>query len=170
GGAPLVPAWPGLLTWLLVRRQRPSPWRVAALATLTLTWLLTLALRQPQGGGALGETILGLLDAGFGRNSGLALVSVAASASVVNLIGLERIMGWVAAVRLPHYALRVPRSPRVRTMRLPMGGSSSSSAEPVILGPRPLAEPPLARPIEPPPRAALRQPRPTEQTLWRRPD
>src|SRR5207247_2055523 len=109
--------------------------------------------------------------AGFGRNSGLALVSVAASASVVNLVGLERILGWVAAVRLPHYALRVPRSPRVRTMRLPIRGPSSPSAsEPVILGPRPLAEPPMARPIEPLPRAALRPPRPTEHALWRRPD
>src|SRR5207245_6418841 len=58
----------------------------------------------------------------------------------------------------------------VRTVRLPMGGSSSSSSEPVILGPRPLAEPPPARSIEPPPRAALRQPRPTEHALWRRPD
>ena len=53
GGAPLVPAWTGWLTWLLVRRQRPSPWRVAALAALTLTWILSLALRQPQGGGGL---------------------------------------------------------------------------------------------------------------------
>jgi S-DNA-T family DNA segregation ATPase FtsK/SpoIIIE len=170
GGAPLVPAWTAWLTWLLVRRHRPSAWRIAALGALTLTWLLTLALRQPQGGGALGETILGLLDTGFGRNSSLALVSLAASASVVNLVGLERILGWVAAVRLPHYALRVPRSPRVRAMRLPMGESSSSSSEPVILGPRPLPEPPGARPIEPPARAAMRPARQTEHTLWRRPD
>ena len=138
GGAPLVPAWTGWLTWLLVRRQRPSAWRVVALVTLTLTWLLTLALRQPQGGGAIGETILSLLDAGFGRTSGLALVSVAASASVVNLVGIERILGWVAAVRLPHYALRVPRgalrSARARGVHLPTGAAS----EPVILGPRPL--------------------------------
>jgi S-DNA-T family DNA segregation ATPase FtsK/SpoIIIE len=173
GAAPLVPAWTGGLTWLLVRRQRPSPWRAAALATLTLTWILSLALRQPQGGGALGETILGLVDAGFGRNSGLAIVSVAASASVVNLVGLERILGWVAAVRLPHYALPVPRGPRIRAMRLPMGdfSSSASTSEPVILGPRSLSEPPPpAGPIVPPSRAAVRPTRPTEHTLWKRPD
>ena len=171
GGVPLVPAWTGWLTWLLVRRQRPSPWRVAALATLTLTWLLTLALRQPRGGGALGETVLGLLDSGFGRNSGLALVSVAASASVVNLVGLGRILGWVAAVRLPHHALHVPRAPRIRAVRLPMGALSSSSSEPVILGPRPLLlETPVGRSIEPPSRTAARPVRPTEHTQWRRPD
>jgi S-DNA-T family DNA segregation ATPase FtsK/SpoIIIE len=169
GGAPLVPAWTGWLIWLLVRRQRPSPWRVAALAALTLTWLLSLALRQPQGGGALGETILGLLDAGFGRNSGLALVSVAASASLVNLVGLERILGWVAAVRLPRYVLPVRRGPRVRGVRLAID-EHSSALEPVILGPRPLPEAPAVRPIEPPARAALRAARPTEHTLWRRPD
>jgi predicted ATPase len=170
GGASLVPAWTGWLTWLLVRRQRASPWRVAALATLTLTWLLTLALRQPQGGGSTGETILGLLDAGFGRTSGLALVSVAASASVVNLVGLERILGWVAAVRLPRYALHVPRAalrvPRPRVVHLPMGESS----EPVILGPRQLPEAPAVRPIEPLARTTVRVSRPAEHTQWRRPD
>jgi S-DNA-T family DNA segregation ATPase FtsK/SpoIIIE len=169
GGAPVVPAWTGWLTWLLVRRERPSPWRVAALAGLTLTWLLTLALRQPQGGGALGETLLGLLDAGFGRSGGLALVSVAASASVVNLVGLERILGWVAAIHLPRYALHVPRGalrvPRPRGVHPPMGDPS----EPVILGPRP-AEAPVARAVEPPARSAQRSPRPAEHTLWKRPE
>src|SRR5207248_590099 len=118
------------------------------------------------------ETMLSLLDAGFGRNSGLAIVSVAASASVVNLVGLERILGWVAAVRLPHYALSVPRTARIRAMRLPMSdfSSSSSSSEPVILGPRSLPEPSPARPIETPTRATTRPTRPTEYTLWKRPD
>jgi S-DNA-T family DNA segregation ATPase FtsK/SpoIIIE len=167
-GAPLVPAWTGWLTWLLVRRQRPSPWRVAALAELSMTWLLTLALRQPQGGGMLGETILDLLDAGFGRSGGLALASVAASASAVNLVGLERILGWVASVPLPRYELRVPRGAlRVRP-RMPH--LSLTESEPVILGPRSLPEAPVARPVEPPAPTTPRVPRPADHTVWRRPD
>ena len=101
-----MPAWSAWLTWMLARRRRPSVWRVTALAALSATWLLMLALRQAQGGGALGETILGLLDAGFGRSGGLAIVSIAAAAATVSLVGLERILGWLA----PLAALRVPPS------------------------------------------------------------
>src|SRR5207237_5345566 len=96
GGAPLVPAGTGWATWSLARRRRPSAQRAVALGVLSATWLLALALRQPEGGGTLGETLLNLLDAGFGRNGGLALVSVAAAAATVSLVGLERILGWVA--------------------------------------------------------------------------
>lgn len=170
GGAPLVPAWTGWWTWLLVRRQRPSPWRVAALVALTLTWLLTLALRQSQGGGAVGETILGLLDAGFGRSTGLALASVAAAAAVVNLVGLELILGWVAAVQLPHFPWRMPRGslriPRPPGVHLPM----DSPSEPVILGPRSLQEATVVRPTESPAPKAQPPPRPADQTPWQRPD
>ncbi|MCA1644960.1 MAG: hypothetical protein LC797_05625, partial [Chloroflexi bacterium] len=143
---------------------------VAALAALTLTWLLSLALRQPLGGGELGETLLGLLDAGFGRSGGLALASVAAAASVVNLVGLERILGWLAAVPLPRFAVRVPstaiRVSRPHLPQLPLGDSS----EPVILGPRPPPEAAVARPIEQPVRTATRPPRPADLTVWQRPD
>src|SRR5207302_7475414 len=89
-GAPLVPAWSGWSSWLLARRERPRVPRVAALLVLSATWLLTLALRQPLAGGIAGDALLDLLDAGFGRNAGLALVSIAAAAALVNLVGLER--------------------------------------------------------------------------------
>src|SRR5207302_3495117 len=136
GGAPLVPAWTGWATWSLARRRRPSGQRATALAVLSATWLLALALRQPEGGGTLGETLLNLLDAGFGRNGGLALVSVAAAAAAVSLVGLERIFGWVAlaAVHMRGSALRVPRRPRFSRR------SSMALGEPVILGPPALPE------------------------------
>src|SRR5260370_14914191 len=144
GGAPLVPAWTGWMTWALARRRRPSGQRAIALGVLSATWLLALALRQPEGGGTLGETLLNLLDAGFGRNSGLALVSVAAAASAVSLVGLERILGWVAlaAGRLPRSALRVPQRPRFSRR------SSTALGEPVILGPPSLPEVLSARPSQ----------------------
>ncbi|MGI9149259.1 MAG: DNA translocase FtsK [Chloroflexota bacterium] len=132
-GAPLVPAWSGWLTWMLVRHRRTSIWRVTALAVLSATWLLTLALRQPLGGGALGETILGLLEAGFGRSGSLAVVSIAAAAAAVSLVGLERILGWLsplAGLRLPRSAFRagMPQPPGLRPR-------SPGPDEPVILGP-----------------------------------
>jgi hypothetical protein len=134
GGAPLVPAWSAWLTWMFVcRRRRPSVWRITALALLSATWLLMLALRQAQGGGALGETILGLLDAGFGRSGGLAIVSIAAAAAAVSLVGLERILRWLA----PLAALRVP--PSVFGIALPQRSRlrlrAPAAQEPVILGP-----------------------------------
>src|SRR5205823_12687276 len=95
-GAPLVPAWSGWSSWLLARRERPPLPRVAALLVLSATWLLALALRQPLAGGIAGDTLLDLLDAGFGRRAGLALVSIATAAAVVNLVGLERILAWVS--------------------------------------------------------------------------
>jgi S-DNA-T family DNA segregation ATPase FtsK/SpoIIIE len=147
-GAPLVPAWSGWLAWLLARRRRPSAWRVAALAVLSGTWLLALALRQPDAGGLLGEAIVGLLEAGFGRTAGLALVSIAAAASVVNLVGLERILRGVAVLgtfRVPRSAFRVPLP---RRPRLHLGSATLPTEEPVILGPASLAEIAAARDAE----------------------
>jgi hypothetical protein len=165
-GAPLVPLWTIWIAWLLVRGGRPSPWRVLALATLSVTWLLALALREPDGGGFVGEKLLEGLDAGFGRRAGLALASVAAAAALVNLVGLERMLTWLSPLgdvdwqRLPRQLgqrIRVPSefsipglSPRRRRSRPPgtniefedweanrMGGASG---EPVILGPSSLAD------------------------------
>jgi S-DNA-T family DNA segregation ATPase FtsK/SpoIIIE len=176
GGAPLVPAWTGWLTWALARRRRPSGQRATALAVLSATWLLALALRQPEGGGTLGETLLGLVDAGFGRNGGLALLSVAASAAAVSLVGLERILTLVAlaALHFPRSALHVPQRPRLPRR------SSVALGEPVILGPPSLPEVSTARP----PQAAEHPSRHTERiehadrasrnperaTPWKRPD
>ncbi|HEX8967392.1 MAG TPA: DNA translocase FtsK [Chloroflexota bacterium] len=152
-GAPLVVAWFAWSTWLLARGERPPAWRVVAFVVLSATWLLALALRQPGGGGLLGDTLLHLLDVGFGRNAGLALTSIAASAAVVHLVGLERILGWVesgwrlssqARLRVPRSAFRV-RGPRPRSLRLP----ESVLAEPVILGPPGVAESPPPRPVAP---------------------
>jgi DNA segregation ATPase FtsK/SpoIIIE, S-DNA-T family len=174
-GAVLVPAWSGWLTWLLARGVRPSLWRVAALAALSLTWLLALALRQPQGGGLLGEALLGMLDAGFGRTAGLALVSVGAAAATVNLVGLERILtglGFLVKVTVLRSAFRVPRSRRIH-LPVPLGSGSraASRSEPVILGPALPAVAPMPARVEPMPRHLERPTRtPERETPWKRPD
>lgn len=184
GGAPLVPAWTGWLTWMLLRSRRPPVWRVIALAVLSATLLLTLALRQLQGGGALGETILNLLDAGFGRSGGLAVASIAAAAAVVSLVGLERILGWLsplaAALRVAASALHV-RLPQPGQL-LPHPPSSDKPApasdEPIILGPSSVQSPPPSTPARPPQSAEPAAPnadRPpevrsnVERTPWKRP-
>jgi S-DNA-T family DNA segregation ATPase FtsK/SpoIIIE len=139
-GAPLVPLWAAGAAWCLVRRQRPAYLRIAALGVLSLTWLVALALREPHAGGVVGETLLALLDMGFGRSAGLALVSILGAAALVNLVGLDRILTWSqhayqftsSAWRarrraLPsHRAFRVPRAPNA---------AAPSGDEPVILGP-----------------------------------
>ena len=179
-GAPLVPAWSAWLTWLLARRERPSLLRVFSLLVLTATWLLALALRQPSAGGLFGDRLLELLVAGFGHATGLALVSIAAAAAVVNLLGLDRILSALHAVwRLGHAVWRArPRSLPARPLRVrhPHGGFASSPAElePVILGPALDS----ARAKTAPERHAdtSRAPRPLVDaatrgaTAWRRPD
>ena len=140
-GAPLVPLWCAWAAWLLVRRRRPRLLRALALVVLSATWLLALALRDSHAGGVAGDTLLNLLDAGFGRSAGLALVSIAAAASLVELIGLERILlaletvwrlavsGWRSRPRsLP---LRQRRARRAFTGTV----TSPDDVEPVILGP-----------------------------------
>ncbi|HEY2594663.1 MAG TPA: DNA translocase FtsK [Chloroflexota bacterium] len=191
-GAPLVPAWAAGAAWCLARGRRPSYLRIAALAVLSLTWLLALALRAPQAGGVTGETLLGLLDSGFGRRAGLALVSILGAAALVNLVGLDRILTWsqhgyraaAAAWRAGARALRgrqALRAPR-RASAVPAGG------EPVIFGPaalgagsataagsvagerRPVSDggsqpDSVARRAEHPPPGPAR-----DSTTWRRPD
>ena len=111
-GAPLVPAWLGWVAWSIARRRRPSVWRVTSLLVLSATWVLALALREPQGGGLLGETLLDQLDQRVGHNGGLALVSLAAAAAAVHLVGPKRIfsaLGRLAGLRVPRFAFRVAR-------------------------------------------------------------
>jgi DNA segregation ATPase FtsK/SpoIIIE, S-DNA-T family len=180
-GAPLVPAWTGWLAWTLARRRRPSPWRVLACATLSLTWLLALALRQPEGGGALGETILSLLDAGFGHSGGLALASIAAAAATVGLVGLDRMLGWLAHLA-PLIALYVRQSPlHVPALRRPRPrpavAAPSELGGPVIFGPSShpeLAdEPPPPRPAPAPAHAQAPPTAPSVEraaTAWQRPE
>ncbi len=176
-GAPLVPAWSGWATWMLARRTPPPGWRLAALVVLSATWLVALALRQPQAGGVVGEKLLELLDAGFGRSAGLALVSIGASAAVVGLVGIERVLAWAAyGFRVARLALRV--RPRV------WAGSASafrvrrqSQKEPIILGPpgpagtlRVPAGAPAAANVQRATRNAPPEPRNAEKTRWRLPD
>jgi S-DNA-T family DNA segregation ATPase FtsK/SpoIIIE len=170
-GAPLVPAWSGWLAWMLARRRRPHAWRLVSVGVISATWLLALALRQPHSGGRVGETMLDLLDAGFGRQGGLALVSIAASAAIVNLIGLERILVWVArlaALRVPRAAFPVRRTPAMR----PPPAALETPGDPVILGPSTVIPPVRARPAEPPRPAPERAPRQAERasTVWHRPE
>lgn len=182
-GGPLVPAWAGWLSWHLIRNTPwPSGWRLAALATLSLTWLVSLSLHAPQGGGYIGETLLMLLDAGFGRSAGLAVVSLAAAASLVNLIGFERILGWLsplARVELRYPTIHVPHPSAPKRLRRALGAeaptpAAESSDGPVILGPRGLADEPLPHPAakEPVPLKRVdRAPRHSErETPWKRPD
>jgi S-DNA-T family DNA segregation ATPase FtsK/SpoIIIE len=169
-GAPLVPAWSGWAAWLLARRERPSPWRALSLLVLSVTWLLALGLRQPQGGGLVGDAGLATLDGGFGRSAGLALLSIAASAGVVNLIGLERILDVCAlawrGTRLAR--LHVARSAfPVRAGRVGLPRVAPARAEPLILGP-PL--PPEPRPAQERVRSREQRIAPREGTPWRRPE
>src|SRR5206468_11026157 len=110
-------------TWLLARRERPNVWRASALVVLSATWLLGLTLRQAQGGGLIGETLLEWLDAGFGRSGGLALVSIAAAAAIVNLLGLERVLLWLTIAWQALFALwRAWRGPlHAQAMRVRRG-------------------------------------------------
>jgi DNA segregation ATPase FtsK/SpoIIIE, S-DNA-T family len=189
-GAPLVPLWAAAAAWFLARGQRPRVLRIAALAVLSLTWLIALALREAHAGGAAGETLLDLLEAGFGRTAGLALVSIVSAAAVVNLIGLERILSWCAtAYRASLSAWRARRRvlPVAQALRVPLArsGPRHASGEPVILGPPGLSQASIAagaragakpggessaaeagsRRTE---RAPLGAPR--DSTTWRRPD
>ncbi|HEY1293534.1 MAG TPA: DNA translocase FtsK [Chloroflexota bacterium] len=170
-GAPLVPAWAAGAVWFLVRGRRPPVLRVAALAVLSMTWLLALALREPRAGGIVGDQLLELLEAGFGRSAGLALVSILASAAVVNLVGLDRILAWASAAS--HAAQAAWRARRhvapltsAARLRRPMRAAVSAD-EPIILGPRTspvpasTTETPAERPMPSPPRTS---------GTWRRPD
>ena len=193
-GAPLVPAWLAWMTWCGFRRRAPSLVRVGALGVLSATWLLALALREPQGGGVAGETILNLLETGFGHAGGLAVASVAAAAAVVSLIGLERITNWLAllgALRLPseiagasRSAMREVGRQAERAHRPGLAARASElvarPGEPAIFGPtsaKAEASAPPARaqraaaadPSErPTPRAARSADQP--QAVWHRPD
>ncbi len=184
-GAPLVPAWAAWSTWLLVRRQPPSVLRVAALLALSATWLLALALRQLQAGGLAGDKLLDLLDAGFGRRAGLALVSIVAAAALVNLVGLDRILGWVgvayrglAAAWKSRRRMQVVRAVQTRlggTPRRSLPGPRGAS-EPVIFGPATPAELPTPRRAERRPAEPVAHERAPathverSSTTWRRPD
>jgi S-DNA-T family DNA segregation ATPase FtsK/SpoIIIE len=180
-GAPLVPAWCAWATWLLARRRRPPLLRVLSLLALSVTWLLGLTLREPQGGGLAGENLLRLLDEGFGRSAGLALVSILAAAGVVYLVGLDRILvGLHALWRTSLTAWRarphtLTAQPRVRLPR-PRNGTltSPTEEEPVILGPGVGVQPDAAS--APREREAARPERPRRvepasvEHAWRRPD
>jgi DNA segregation ATPase FtsK/SpoIIIE, S-DNA-T family len=169
-GAPLVPAWCGWMAWALARQRPPRVSWLVSLGVISATWLIALALRQAQGGGTAGETLLDLLDAGFGRRGGLAVVSIGTSAAIVNLVGLQRILAWVArlgAVRLPRTAIGVRRPPAARPAT-----SLATPGDPVILGPQPLKLPDRPRAPEPPRPSLERAVRQAERasTVWRRPD
>jgi S-DNA-T family DNA segregation ATPase FtsK/SpoIIIE len=175
-GAPLVPAWAAWLAWLLARRWRPSLLRGLSLLALSATWLLALALRDPQGGGLFGETLLSLLDRGFGHGGGLAIVSIAAAAAVVNVVGLDRILvGVGVAARLgrsawQHRPRALPtRVAAIRVRRPRLDAAAATEAVPVILGPSVRPETVEAGEYR---RAEAPRPRPLERgnAAWRRPE
>jgi DNA segregation ATPase FtsK/SpoIIIE, S-DNA-T family len=172
-GAPLVPAWAGWTAWLLGRGERPSPLRVAALLDLTATWLLALALREPGAGGLAGDSLLELIELHVNHTLALAVVSLAAAASVVNVVGLDRIFaGTRVTVRIALSAWRHrPRHLPTRLQRPHWRARPTATAnEPVILGPS-AVPPPRTEPRRqerPPQPKPMERPQPS--TGWRRPD
>jgi DNA segregation ATPase FtsK/SpoIIIE, S-DNA-T family len=169
----LIVAWTAWLAWLLARGNPISWSRTSALGVLSLTWVLVLALREPDGGGVVGEALLQGLDGAFGHTAGLALVSIVAAMAVVGLVGLEHILHWLAALgeyvgqftrQRQHTTFKMPRGLRVV---VPGNVPTEIEREPVILGPRPLDEPP-------PPRAAPPLERPVrrerEHAPWHKPE
>ncbi|HEY3057599.1 MAG TPA: DNA translocase FtsK [Chloroflexota bacterium] len=166
----LIVAWAAWLTWLLALHKPVPLTKASALAVLSLTWVLTLALREPSGGGMLGETLLAGIDAAFGHTAGLALVSILAAIALVALIGLERILHALALLGayVAHFT-HTSRRPRIKIklppMAIPGTAAQVKEREPIILGPRPLDEPaPKSAPAE---RSPIRRER--EHTPWSKP-
>jgi S-DNA-T family DNA segregation ATPase FtsK/SpoIIIE len=166
-GGPLVPAWSGWAAWLVVRRRGPPVRRAAALAVLSVSWLFALALREPHAGGGVGDTLLQALEARLGHVASLALVSIAASAAVVTLVGLERILYGLGVVL--HLVRSVSGRSRVafqRRRQRRIRIATPVAVDPVIIGPPgDVAAPPAPRPVE---ASGKRAPRDT--THWVRPD
>ncbi|HYW88025.1 MAG TPA: DNA translocase FtsK, partial [Chloroflexota bacterium] len=159
----LVAGWLLWLTWTLAFRKS-LPWKQPlAAAVLSLTLLLALTLREPNGGGAAGEALLQLLDAAFGYTGGLAIVSIAAAIALVSLIGLHRILAGLANLGAfaRHFTERRHRSAIRLSRRLPLSLSTPVEREPVILGPVTIEE---AKPRPAPP------PRQSDHAPWKRPD
>lgn len=162
----LVAGW---LLWLTYQFARRKPWpftRMAALAVLSLTVLLALTLREPDGGGIAGEALLQLLDAAFGRSAGLAMISIAAAIALVSLIGFERIVLWLMA--LGAYARTLSAQRKRSAIRLPRPlttpphePAAPAQREPVILGPAVLEEP-APKPAP--------QPKHADHAPWKRPE
>jgi len=165
---PLVSIWAAYLAWLRAARRRPAWLRLAAAGVVSITLLLALELREPGGGGALGETLLTLLDTAVGRAAGLAIVSIAAALAVVALIGRDRIVQSLVFIGNLARRIAAPRErPTLRLPRLRQSPTASyadaSLGEPVILGPTLLKEPPPRPRTQPVSRSA-------DQTPWIRPD
>jgi DNA segregation ATPase FtsK/SpoIIIE, S-DNA-T family len=159
----LVAGWLLWLTWTLAF-HKSLPWKQPlAAAVLSLTLLLALTLREPNGGGAAGEALLQLLDAAFGYTGGLAIVSIAAAIALVSLIGLHRILTVLANLGAfaRQFTERRHRSAIRLSRRLPLSLSTPMEREPVILGPVPIEE---AKPRPAPP------PRQSDHAPWKRPD
>jgi S-DNA-T family DNA segregation ATPase FtsK/SpoIIIE len=164
-------------------RERSLPvQQIVAAAVLSATWLVGLALRVDDqtgeaAGGVLGQALLDLLDLGFGRTGGLALLSLAAAVSLVSLVGFRRV--FEALIAAGAAGRRLLSGPGAPVQAVPLGSRTGfrpqavpitaamppPRGEPVILGPgagvhvRP--EPPHPQP-----------PRPTHSppTEWQRPD
>ncbi len=166
GAAFLVAGWLLWLTWTMALHKR-APWqRVTAAAVLSVTFLLAITLRESNGGGIAGETLLEALDSAFGHTGGLAIVSIAAAIALVSLVGFERIIRWLAVLGA-HARRFTEKSRRRSAIRLPRKLplpliTTPKAREPVILGPAVLDEPP--------PRPAPAPPRHVEHAPWKRPE
>ncbi|MDQ3810871.1 MAG: DNA translocase FtsK, partial [Chloroflexota bacterium] len=171
GGGALVVAWASGLTWLVIRQSMPPLTTLAAVAILSLTWLLALALRAPNGGGALGEALLALLDGAVGRAAGLALVSMAAAMAVVGLVGPRRILRWLSHIGA--FVGQLTAHPRRSAIRIPpqarlrLAAEDANQDEPVIIGPR-LEDASAADSSAP--RSSRGPERASERAPWNRPD
>jgi hypothetical protein len=106
---PLVSIWAAYLAWFRAAKRRANWLRLGAAAVISITLLLALELREPNGGGSAGETLLTLLDTALGRAAGLAVVSIAAALAVVALIGRERIVLTLALAATLTRRIAAPR-------------------------------------------------------------
>jgi S-DNA-T family DNA segregation ATPase FtsK/SpoIIIE len=182
-GGPLAVGWTAWFAWLLARRHGVPGRRMAALAILSATWLVALAMRDAAGG-VLGEALLDLLETGFGRVAGLALLSLASAVAIVVVIGVARVLallmflgglGRRLAAREPQ-AVRTPGRAHPPPVTPPP--VALEPGEPVILGPRSIVEeaakptrPDTAAPVRGAPSTARRSERePDAPVDWQRPE
>jgi len=167
-GGLLVVAWSAWLAWVLARKPDIKWPKVAAAVMLSATWILALSLRQPDGGGIIGEGLLNALDSAMGHTAGLIFMSFAAAIALVSLVGLDRILAGLASLGTLFRTASIasPKAPAFRVPRPIPQGLPGSPQEPVILGPRPLEEH-LEEP--PPPRSKPQRAPSIEHAPWQRP-
>ncbi len=184
----LAPVWPAWLAWLLVREGRLPPVRLVAYLALSTSALVLGALADGRSGGNLGTSMLRLLDLGFGRIGGLAVLVCVALAGGLAALGMERLLRLLAFLGVATWHVAAPRErdgggerPRRRESE-PKPEPASPAHEPtppahdiVILGPRHASAGAEGHKTPPPALAPAPTPRDVRpvapgQMVWTRPE